>query len=130
LRRRRAYPLAGLIALTSLEAPSFRFWPRPGSQVTPGRMKRPDITRMDVSYRRPTEVETDAEQTLSHQDKAADFSFDKARILTRTLAGLAAPGVISPVEGLRTSVPAFRAGTFRSVTFNRPGQVNSPTPRG
>jgi hypothetical protein len=64
------------------------------------------------------------------QDRAAVFSFDKARILTRTLAGLAAPAIISPVAGLRIIVPAFRAGTFRSVTFSNPGNVNSPAPRG
>jgi hypothetical protein len=31
---------------------------------------------------------------------AAPFNFDKARIFTRTLAGLAAPFIISPVAGL------------------------------
>src|ERR1700722_8133180 len=64
------------------------------------------------------------------QDIAALFNFDNARILTRTLAGLAAPFIISPVAGLRISVPALRAGTLRSVILQRPGRVNSPTPRG
>ena len=50
--------------------------------------------------------------------------------LTRTLAGLAAPLIISPVAGLRTRVPALRAGTLRRLTFSRPGKVNSPSPRG
>ena len=66
----------------------------------------------------------------TNQPEAAVFNFDKARIFTRMLAGLAAPLTISPVAGLRTKVPALRAGTLRSVTFNRPGKVNSPTPRG
>ena len=61
---------------------------------------------------------------------AAVFNLDSGRILTRTLAGLAAALTISPVAGLRTNVPAFRAGTLRRLTFNRPGKVNSPTPRG
>ena len=61
---------------------------------------------------------------------AADFSLESGRILTRTLAGLAAALTISPVAGLRTKVPAFRAGTLRRVAFRRPGRVNSPTPRG
>src|ERR1700722_6583675 len=64
------------------------------------------------------------------QDIAAPFSFDKARIFTRTLAGLAATFIISPVAGLRISVPALRAGPLRKVIFKRPGKVNSPTPRG
>src|SRR5258708_71136 len=64
------------------------------------------------------------------QGIAAPFNFDNARIFTRTLAGLAAPFIISPVAGLRTSVPALRAGTLRSVILQRPGKVNSPTPRG
>src|SRR5580704_18922416 len=46
------------------------------------------------------------------------------------LAGLAAPFIISPVAGLRISVPALRAGTLRRVILQRPGKVNSPTPRG
>src|SRR4051794_37267020 len=46
------------------------------------------------------------------------------------LAGLAAPGTISPVEGLRTSVPALRAGTFCSTILKWPGKVNSPMPLG
>jgi hypothetical protein len=62
--------------------------------------------------------------------EAAVFSFDKARILTRTLAVFAAPLTISPVAGLRTRVPALRAGTLRRDAFRRPGKVNSPTPRG
>ena len=66
----------------------------------------------------------------TNQPEAAVFNFDKARIFTRMLAGLAVPLTISPVAGLRTKVPARRAGTLRSVTFNRPGKVNSPTPRG
>ena len=66
----------------------------------------------------------------TNQPEAAVFNFDKARIFTRMLAGLAAPLTISPVAGLRTKVPALRAGTLRRVTFNRPGKVNSPTPRG
>ena len=66
----------------------------------------------------------------TNQPEAAVFNFDKARIFTRMLAGLAAPFTISPVAGLRTKVPALRAGTLRRVTFNRPGKVNSPTPRG
>jgi hypothetical protein len=64
------------------------------------------------------------------QDVAALFNFDKARTLTRTLAGLAAPFIISPVAGFRMSVPALRAGTLRKLIFKRPGKVNSPTPRG
>src|SRR5580658_4479220 len=48
----------------------------------------------------------------------------------RLLAGFAAPFIISPVAGLRTSVPALRAGTLRSVILQSPGKVNSPTPRG
>src|ERR1700719_2885209 len=64
------------------------------------------------------------------QDVAAPFNFDNARIFTRMLAGLAAPFIISPVAGLRMSVPALRAGTLRRVIFKRPGKVNSPTPRG
>ena len=63
-------------------------------------------------------------------EAAAVFSFDRARILTRTLAGLAAALIISPVAGLRTSVPARLAGTLRRPTFRRPGRTNSPTPRG
>jgi hypothetical protein len=39
-------------------------------------------------------------------EPAADFNFDRARILTRTLAGLAAAAIISPVAGLRMSVSA------------------------
>ena len=35
-----------------------------------------------------------------------------------------------PVAGLRTRVPALRAGTLRRLTFRRPGSTNSPTPRG
>ena len=66
----------------------------------------------------------------TNQPEAAVFNFDKARIFTRMLAGLAAPLTISPVAGLRTKVPALRAGTLRRVTFNKPGKVNSPTPRG
>jgi hypothetical protein len=64
------------------------------------------------------------------QDVAALFNFDKARTLTRTLAGLAALFIISPVAGFRMSVPALRAGTLRKLIFKRPGKVNSPTPRG
>ena len=67
---------------------------------------------------------------MTDQPEAAVFNFDKARIFTRMLAGLAAPLTISPVAGLRTKVPALRAGTLRRLTFNRPGKVNSPTPRG
>ena len=67
---------------------------------------------------------------MTNQLEAAVFNFDKARIFTRMLAGLAAPLTISPVAGLRTKVPALRAGTLRRVTFNKPGNVNSPTPRG
>ncbi len=63
-------------------------------------------------------------------DPAAIFSFDNARIFTRMLAGFAAPLIISPVAGLRTSVPALRAGTLRKPTFRSPGRTNSPTPRG
>jgi len=66
----------------------------------------------------------------TNQREAAVFNFDKARIFTRMLAGLAAPLTISPVAGLRTRVPALRAGTLRRVTFSKPGKVNSPTPRG
>lgn len=64
------------------------------------------------------------------QEVAAVFSLDSARIFTRTLAGLAAAFTISPVAGLRTSVPALRAGTLRRLTFSRPGRTNSPTPLG
>ena len=67
---------------------------------------------------------------MTNQPEAAVFNFDKARIFTRMLAGLATPLTISPVAGLRTKVPALRAGTLRRVTFNKPGKVNSPTPRG
>src|SRR5271154_4979501 len=74
-------------------------------------------------------------QTIFHgcfsgQDIAAPFNFDKARIFTRTLAGLAGPFIISPVAGVRVSVPGLRAGSLRKVIFNMPGKVNSPTPRG
>jgi hypothetical protein len=48
---------------------------------------------------------------IANQPEAAVFNFDKARIFTRMLAGLAAPLTISPVAGLRTKVPALRAGT-------------------
>jgi hypothetical protein len=64
------------------------------------------------------------------QGEAAVFNFDKARIFTRMLAGFAAALTISPVAGLRTKVPAFRAGTLRRDTFRSPGRANSPTPRG
>jgi len=47
----------------------------------------------------------------TNQPEAAVFNFDKARIFTRMLAGLAALFTISPVAGLRTKVPALRAGT-------------------
>ena len=67
---------------------------------------------------------------LPHYGVAAVFSFDSARIFTRTLAGLAAASTNSPVAGLRTRVPALRAGTLRRLTFRRPGSTNSPTPRG
>ena len=67
---------------------------------------------------------------MTNQPEAAVFNFDKARIFTRMLAGLATPLTISPVAGLRTKVPALRAGTLRRVTFNKPGKVNSPRPRG
>ncbi|MGC1860768.1 MAG: hypothetical protein WA733_06495, partial [Methylocystis sp.] len=46
---------------------------------------------------------------MTNQPEAAVFNFDKARIFTRMLAGLAAPLTISPVAGLRTKVPALRA---------------------
>src|SRR6516165_11947065 len=65
-----------------------------------------------------------------HYGLAAVFSFDSARIFTRTLAGLAAASSIWPVEGLRMRVPALRAGTLRRLTFRRPGNTNSPAPRG
>ena len=55
---------------------------------------------------------------------------DGAQAGLAALAGLAAPGTISPVEGLRIIVPALRAGTLRSEILSRPGSVNSPTPRG
>jgi hypothetical protein len=67
---------------------------------------------------------------IANQREAAVFNSDRARIFTRTLAGLAALFTISPVAGLRTSVPALRAGTLRKFTFSRPGRVNSPMPRG
>jgi len=76
------------------------------------------------------EPERFANSRMTNQPEAAVFNFDKARIFTRMLAGLAAPLTISPVAGLRTKVPALRAGTLRRVTFNKPGKVNSPTPRG
>jgi hypothetical protein len=66
----------------------------------------------------------------AHQGEAAVFSFVNGRIFTRTLAGLAAALIIWPVAGLRTNVPALRAGTLRSETFRRPGKENSPMPRG
>lgn len=65
-----------------------------------------------------------------HQGAAAAFNLESARILTRTLAGFAAALIISPLAGFRTSVPAFRAGTLRRLTFRRPGSANSPTPFG
>jgi len=65
-----------------------------------------------------------------YRETAAVLSLDKARIFTRTLAGFAAPLTIWPVAGLRTRVPAFRAGTLRRDTFKSPGKMNSPTPRG
>ena len=61
---------------------------------------------------------------------AAVFSFDNARILTRTLAGLAAAFTISPLKDFGRACQLLRAGAFRRLTFSSPGNANSPTPRG
>src|SRR5690348_13116224 len=57
---------------------------------------------------------------LGSDQTVAALSLASGRILTRTLAGLAAPGTIWPVDGLRMSVPALRAGTLRSEILSRP----------
>jgi hypothetical protein len=86
------------------------------------------------SWRRPSSrgmfVDAGDGSARPGYEVAAGFSFDNARIFTRTLAGFAPAFTISPVEGLRTRVPAVRAGTLRRLTFSSPGNTNSPTPRG
>ena len=53
----------------------------------------------------------------------AAFSFDRARIFTRTLAGLAAASTIWPGRrNLRMSVPALRAGTFAQTDLQKAGE--------
>ena len=58
----------------------------------------------------------------SYREAAAVLSLDRARMFTRTLAGFAAPLTIWPVAGLRTRVPAFRAGTLRETPSKAPAR--------
>lgn len=104
---------------------------RPNDSKTPGRPlpSRVDpVWLLEFMFSEPSASRS--RSVMSGYGAAAVFSLDKARTFTRTLAGLAAALIISPLAGLRTKVPALRAGTFRSETFRRPGNVNSPTPRG
>src|SRR3954452_3535288 len=90
----------------------------------------PLLTCGPCSPRAPVLLNKPFRRPARRHGDAASFSLESARILTRTLAGFAAAGVISPVAGLRTSVPALRAGTFRRLTLRRPGSVTPPSPRG
>jgi hypothetical protein len=68
------------------------------------------VSGLDNPFDRRSRFEigiVDSRQTRD-QDIAALFNFDNARIFTRTLAGLAATFIISPVAGLRMSVTSLQ----------------------
>src|SRR5690554_1258699 len=74
--------------------------------------------------------DADRGDCTSDQAEANSLSFFSGNTFTLVVAGFLGTSMNSPgLNGLGTCLRARRAGFFTVLIFNRPGRVNSPTPR-